>query len=66
MSEKKLMNMVPVELIESYVDANKLDYESFSELLMELSEMISEMGPAYCCLKTTKTKKSLCLAPIRV
>ena len=45
MSEKELMNMV-LELIESYVDANKLDDESFSELLMDLSEMISEMGPA--------------------
>jgi hypothetical protein len=28
------------------VDANELDDESFSELLMDLSEMISEMGPA--------------------
>ena len=45
MSEKELMNMVS-ELIESYVDANELDDESFSELLMDLSEMISEMGPA--------------------
>ena len=44
MSEKELMNMVS-ELIESYVDSNELDDESFSELLMDLSEMISEMGP---------------------
>jgi hypothetical protein len=45
MSESKLKSLI-AELIESYADALALDEDAYADLLMNVSEMLSEMSPA--------------------
>ena len=45
MSESKLKSLI-AELIESYADALALDEDAYVDLLMNVSEMLTEMSPA--------------------
>jgi hypothetical protein len=44
MTESELKSRISL-LIETYIDVNELNEEEYSELLMDISELISEMGP---------------------
>ena len=44
MTESELKSRIYL-LIKTYADVNDLNEEEYSELLMDISELISEMGP---------------------